>query len=137
MKAQTPKTSAGPKPGTNPKDLLGVKKCPLRLVPPALEIIAAPAMAEGAAKYGSYNLRGNKVQYSIYLEAIKRHLLALMDREDITSTGVHHLSHIAANVGIVADAMYGDNLIDDRPPAGPAPKMLAEQDKTAAKGRGA
>lgn len=110
---------------TNPKDLIGVTKTPLRLVPPALDIMAAPAMAEGAAKYGAYNWREKRVRYTVYLEATQRHLLALMDREDTASdTGIHHLSHIAANIGIIADAMFGGNLIDDRPTPGPAAKML-------------
>jgi hypothetical protein len=116
---------------TNPKDLLGVKKCPLRFVPAALKITAAPAMAEGARKYGPYNWREKKVQYTIYLEAIERHLNALIDGEDRDpKTGIHHESHIAANIGIVADARAMGCLIDDRSGAGAAPILLAEQDKT-------
>lgn len=115
---------------TNPKDKIGLTKCPLRLVPPALTIIAAPAMAEGAQKYDAYNWRANKVRYTVYLEAILRHVFGLMDREDVaTDSGIHHLSHIAANVGILADAMYGGQLIDDRPVPGPAAAMLLQQNR--------
>lgn len=116
----------------NPKDLVGVTKSPLRFVPPALTIFVAPAMADGARKYTWFNWRKKKVRYSIYIEAIERHLLALKDGEDYASdSGIHHLAHIGANVGIVADAMAGGNLIDDRPDPGPAPRMLAAQAKGA------
>lgn len=113
---------------TNPKDLIGVTKCPLRFVPPALAIEAAPAMANGAAKYGPYNWRSKKVRMTVYLEAIQRHLYALLDGEDIAAdSGATHVGHIAACCGIIADARAGGNLIDDRPVKGPAPAMLGEQ----------
>lgn len=116
---------------TNPKDLLGIKKCPLRYVPCALKITAAPAMAEGARKYGPYNWRQKKVQYSIYLEAIERHLNALIDGQDADpATGIHHESSIAANIAIVTDARAMGCLIDDRSGTGAAPILLAEQDKS-------
>lgn len=116
---------------TNPKDLVGAKKCPLRYVPCALKITAAPALAEGARKYGPYNWRQKKVQYTIYLEAIERHLSALLDGQDLDpATGISHESSIAANIGIVADARALGRLIDDRTGAGAAPILLAEQDKT-------
>jgi hypothetical protein len=112
---------------TNPKDLIGITKAPLRFVPPVLMVLAAPAMADGAKKYGPYNWREKKVRLSVYLEAILRHLLAYADGEDDDQDSGHlHLSHIAANVGILADALYGDNLLDDRPVPGPAPKMMKE-----------
>lgn len=115
----------------NPKDLIGVKKCPLRFVPPALALVAAPACGNGAGKYGAFNWRANPVLYTVYLEATLRHLYALMDGEDnAQDSGIHHLSHIAANIAIIADCMGLGNLIDDRPQPGPAAKMLAEQDKS-------
>jgi hypothetical protein len=93
-------------------------------------IVAAPAMAEGAQKYGAYNWRAKKVRYTVYLEAIMRHVLGLMDREDIAvDSGIHHLAHIAANAGIIADAMAGGQLIDDRPAPGPAAAMLQQQNR--------
>lgn len=115
----------------NPKDLLGVRKAPLRLVPPALVIRTAEAMANGAAKYGPYNWRKNPVRLTVYLEAIERHLLAYRDGEEIAiDSGVHHLAHAAAGLAIIFDAEAGGNLIDDRPTPGPAAKLLAQQDKT-------
>lgn len=110
---------------TNPKDLIGVTKASLRFVPPALAIGASPAMAEGAAKYGPFNWRAKKVRYSIYLEAILRHTFATLDGEDLDQdSGFPHESHIAANVGIIMDARELGCLIDDRPPKGPASKMM-------------
>ncbi len=116
---------------TNPKDRLGVKKAPLRLVPPALTIVTAPAMAQGAAKYGPYNWREKPVKLTVYLEAMLRHILALLDGEDVDpDSGFLHLSHIGANVAIIADAMFLAGLIDDRPLKGPAAEMLWKQDQT-------
>lgn len=116
---------------TNPKDLVGAKKAPLRFVPPALVIIAAQGMKNGAQKYGPFNWRDYPVQYSIYLEAVHRHLLALMDGEDIAEdSGIPHLSHIAANIAIIADCQGLGTLVDDRPKPGPAAKLLKEQDKS-------
>lgn len=115
----------------NPKDLLGIKKAPLGLVPAALTIIAAPAFADGAKKYGPYNWRENNVKMSVYLEALERHLLAYRDRQDeAEDSGHNHLAHMAACIGIIADGLYGGFIIDDRPPAGPAADMLRLQDKT-------
>jgi hypothetical protein len=119
---------------TNPKDVIGVMKCALRLVPPILEVIAAPAMEDGARKYGPFNWRDKKVRYTVYLEAAKRHLDAIMDREDVDpDSGLHHLSHLAANVAIMADALYGGNLIDDRPRPGPAADLMRAQAERKAK----
>ena len=41
---------------TNPKDLLGIKKPPISLIPSAGLIHEAMAMKNGAAKYGPFNL---------------------------------------------------------------------------------
>jgi hypothetical protein len=116
---------------TNPKDALGVRKAPLRLVPPALAIEVAPAMANGADKYGAYNWREKDVRATVYGEAILRHLFAWMDGEDrATDSGVKHLGHLGACVAILLDAEANGNLVDDRPDPGPAARLLAEQDAT-------
>jgi len=117
---------------TNPKDLLGIKKAPLRFVPHALRILAAPAMALGAGKYGPYNWRSNAVKLSVYLEAIDRHLAAYADRQDTDpESGASHLSHVAACLAIIADAEGIGKLIDDRPAVtGPAADLLLAQDAT-------
>ena len=41
--------------GTNPKDLLGIKKLQLNLVPPASKAYQSLAMEDGNIKYGPYN----------------------------------------------------------------------------------
>lgn len=126
-------TKAAPAPDpTNPKDLLGIKKAPLRCVPHALRILAAPACALGASKYGPYNWRSNAVRMSVYLEAIDRHLAAFADRQDTDpESGASHLSHVAACLAIIADAEGIGKLIDDRPEVpGPAAALLLAQDKT-------
>lgn len=113
---------------TNPKDRLGIKKARLDLVPPALSILAAPAMALGAEKYGPYNWRTKAVRLTVYLGAIDRHLAAYKDGQDVDpESGYSHLGHVAACLGIVADAAAIGKLIDDRPTPGGAASMLEEQ----------
>jgi hypothetical protein len=116
---------------TNPKDALGVRKAPLRFVPPALAILASDAMADGARKYGPFNWRETSVRLSVYLEAAQRHLEAYRDGQDrAEDSGYLHLSHAAACLAIIADADALGMLIDDRPAPGPAAAMLAERDGT-------
>lgn len=112
---------------TNPKDLIGLTKPPLRLVPSALIIYASLAFAVGARKYGEYNWRTKKVRRTIYLEAAMRHILAALDGEDIDSeSGVPHEAHAAACMGVVLDALATGNLVDDRPVKGAAAKLLKD-----------
>jgi hypothetical protein len=111
--------------GTNPKDLIGATKPNLFLVPPVAKIHMAAAMSDGAVKYGPYNWRGNKVQASIYLAAAERHMAAWLDGEqNAKDSGVHHLGHAMACLGIVLDAEETGNLVDDRPVAGAASRLL-------------
>jgi hypothetical protein len=109
----------------NPKDLIGAKKAPLALVPPALLIETSRAMDNGAKKYGPYNWRsGAPVKMSVYCEAILRHVLALLDGEDSSlDSGVRHEAHIAACCAIILDARELGQLKDDRH-EGPAARML-------------
>jgi len=110
---------------TNPKDLIGAKKVPLGLLPAAGKIQGALAAAYGASIYQPYNWREKKVSYTIYLDAMERHLLALRDGEDNASdSGVSHLGHIIAGASIIADAHACGSLIDDRPRGGPAANLL-------------
>jgi len=112
---------------TNPKDLVGMKKVPLSLIPPASKIYQAMAMKDGAIKYNAYNWREKKVKFMIYLDAVQRHLDALLDGEDNASdSGLPHLAHALACLGILVDAKESGNLIDDRPKPGPAPKLLEQ-----------
>lgn len=112
--------------GVNPKDLIGVQKSPLRLTPPALIIEVADVMALGAAKYGPYNWRQYPVKYSVYLEAMERHLLAAMDGQWLDEESNRpHVAHIGAGAGIILDALACDNLVMDWPVhEGPAADLL-------------
>jgi len=113
--------------GLNPKDVLGAKKVPVGLLPGAGIILGSLAMADGAKKYQPYNWRDQKIQYTIYLDAMERHILALRDGEDnATDSNVHHLGHIIAGASILADAIFGGFVVDNRPKAGPTPAMLAQ-----------
>jgi len=114
---------------SNPKDLIGAKKVRLDLVPPSSIIAQATAMEEGADKYGPYNWRSKKVKMSIYIAAILRHTLALLDGEDAdpdSVSGKTHLAGILASAGIIVDAGVTGNLLDDRPPKGAASELLRD-----------
>lgn len=117
-------------PGNNPKAAMGAKKAPLHLVPPALTIGAAEAMADGAQKYGPYNFRDSGIAASVYMGAILRHLYEWWDGDDFTSdSNVHHMKSIAADVGLVLDAMAKGTFVDDRPTKGGAKQLLEEWER--------
>lgn len=100
---------------TNPKDLLGIKKENISLIPPEGIRGIAKAMEFGAKKYGAYNWRDKKVQYKIYLDAIMRHTLALVEGQDLDpDSNLSHLDHIGANVVILKDAIKHQCLVDNR-----------------------
>ena len=114
----------------NPKDLIGIRKVNLALVPPSSLIEQARAMENGAEKYGAYNWREFPVQAMIYLSAAQRHLADWLDGEENSSdANVHHLGHALACIGILVDAMHSGNLIDNRPLPGPAAKLLERYEK--------
>jgi hypothetical protein len=101
---------------TNPKDLLGVKKVSLTSVPPIAIAWEGIAMMDGARKYGPYNWRDKKVQARIYIDAALRHITSWFEGEEYAmDSGVHHLGHARACLGILIDAITTGNLIDDRP----------------------
>ena len=110
---------------TNPKDLLGVKKPPISLIPSAGLLHEAMAMKNGAIKYGPFNFREKKVQALIYADAAMRHLLAWIDGEEVAEdSGVHHLGHARACLSILLDAQECGNLIDNRPKPGAASRLI-------------
>ena len=115
---------------TNPKDLVGVKKVQVGLLPGAGKLYGAMAMEDGARKYGPYNWRDKKIRMTIYLDAMERHLLALRDGEDVAAdSGVSHLGHIVACASILADAVEGGFLVDDRPLPGPVASLISRTTK--------
>ncbi len=119
--------------GTNPKDLLGVKKVSLSKIPVAGLIHEAMAMKDGAAKYGPHNWREKKVIGSIYMDAALRHIYSWFDGEECAKdSGVHHLGHAKACLGILLDALETGNLDDDRPIPGEAAELFEQFRETEA-----
>lgn len=111
-------------PDNNPKTAIGVTKVPLHLVPPSAKHYLALAFKDGAAKYGPYNWRDNKVSCSVYVGAAQRHLDAFWDGEDLSRDAkVHHLGHVMACCAIILDAMSIEMLNDDRPTKGATPDL--------------
>jgi len=113
--------------GENPKDRIGETKPPLHLIPPAAEILEAVVMGLGARKYGPFNWRSAKVRATVYVAAAKRHLAQWLDGvDDDSESGVSHLAHARACLGILLDAQATGNVIDDRPPKGPASALILQ-----------
>lgn len=113
--------------GTNPKDMLGVKKVPISYVPPSSIIYEGLAFAEGGFKYDPFNWRANKVIGSIYTAATFRHMLKYIDGEYCDQkTGVPHLGNAKACIGVLIDGHETGNLVDDRPPPGRAAQLLED-----------
>ncbi|MBX3452790.1 MAG: hypothetical protein KF777_24855 [Planctomycetaceae bacterium] len=114
----------------NPKDRVGAGKPPLHLIPPAAEILEAVVMGLGARKYGEFNWRTSKIRATVYIAAAKRHLAQWLDgQDDDPESGVSHLAHARACLGVLLDAIATGNVIDDRPPAGPGAKLIQKHTK--------
>ncbi len=111
---------------SNPKDRIGVTKAPIRLWPPLATVVGSMVMALGAKKYGPYNWREKKVQYSVYLEAAQRHIFAAFDGEDLDpESGLPHIAHAMACMAILLDADSTGKMIDDRPVPGASAAVMA------------
>jgi hypothetical protein len=75
----------------------------------------AAALSVGAVRYGPWNWRGEEVKLTVYLAAMRRHIDAIIDGEDIDpESGCPHLGHVMASCGIVLDAEACGMLVDDR-----------------------
>jgi hypothetical protein len=113
--------------GENPKDRLGQAKPPLHLIPPAAEILEAVVMGLGARKYQPYNWRTSKVRATVYIAAAKRHLAQWLDGEsNDPESGVSHLAHARACLGILLDAQATGSMVDDRPAPGAASALIKQ-----------
>ena len=121
----------GRTPPGNPKDRVGAKKPPLHLIPASAEIAEAVVMGLGAEKYGAFNWRSEKVRAMVYIAAARRHLAQWLDgRDDDDESGISHLAHARASLGILLDAIATGNVIDDRPPCGVATQLMTEYTKS-------
>jgi hypothetical protein len=116
----------------NPKDLVGILKVPsLSVVPATGMIYEALAMWDGAVKYGPFNWRENPVKATVYLDAHDRHIKAWAAGQDIDpKSGMPHLGHARACLGILVDAFETGNLIDDRPKNEAVVRLLEHYDRT-------
>ena len=102
----------------DPKKAAGAQKPQLQNIPPELNRQVSQALECGAIKYGPWNWRDNNVELMTYLGAMKRHIDAIIDGEDIDpESGAHHLGHVTAGCAIVLDARKHGTLVDNRPPA--------------------
>lgn len=111
----------------NPKTAQGLKKAPLRFIPPSAFIYEARVFELGAKKYSAYNWRESAVPASIYYEAALRHLMAWWDGQDLDEeSGQPHLAHVRACMAILLDAKHLGRLEDDRPVPGPSATLLCE-----------
>ena len=101
---------------TNPKDLLGINKTRVSLLPAEGILQGAKAMQHGAAKYGPYNWRTKNVQAMIYIDAIMRHTLEYLEGSNIDAdSGLHPMAHVVANGALLLDALKYGCIVDNRP----------------------
>ncbi len=122
-----------PLPPSDSKERLGSMKPPLHLVPESANLQEAVVFGLGAAKYGGgFNWRDNQVRASTYLSAARRHLAQWFDGQDLDDeSGVSHLAHARACLGILLDAEANACLLDDRPTPGAAARLIHELSKPA------
>ena len=107
-------TDDGDKP-TNPKDAIGSDKLPLHLWPETATALGCLGLLDGALKYGRANFRVIGVRYSIYIDALRRHVNALFEGENIDpDSGLPHEAHALACLAIIIDARAAGKLTDDR-----------------------
>ncbi len=111
---------------TNPKDAIGISKAPLSVVPATALYLDAMALMEGALKYGRHNWREAGIRYSVYYDAMMRHMTAWWEGEDVDAdSGLPHPAKAMACLTILLDAMVLENGHDDRPPKSPPGWMNA------------
>lgn len=100
---------------TNPKDAIGSDKLPLHLWPMTASAAGAVALLDGMLKYGRSNWREAGVRVTIYVDALERHVTAYLEGEECDpDSGLPHLWHALACLGILVDADAAGKLVDDR-----------------------
>lgn len=105
-----------PLPDSNPKTAYGMAKPSFHCIPPAALIYLGAVMKNGADKYGLMNWRQHSVTFSVYYNAMLRHLFAILDGEwEDPESGQPHLAHVMACATVILDAKENGKLNDDRP----------------------
>jgi hypothetical protein len=100
---------------TNPKDAIGSDKLPLHLWPETATAMGTLGLLDGALKYGRNNWRETGVRATIYIDALKRHINAYAEGEDLDpDSKMPHLAHALACLAILVDADAAGKLNDDR-----------------------
>lgn len=116
----------------NPKDACGELKPSLHLIPASAQIAEALVLKHGADKYGPYNWRETNPKAVCYYDAATRHLLSWLDGEDNDpESGISHLAHVRACMGILIDAFETGCVDDNRPAIGTASELIRKFTKTA------
>lgn len=114
--------TVGPKGGL--KESLG--KPPISLVPAELVLGAARAFAFGVAKYSRHNWRKGITRGELY-DALQRHLLDYVEGIDSADdSGLLHLDHAAACLGMLMQTCK-DNLSPDDRHNKQKPELTQEQ----------
>jgi hypothetical protein len=117
---------------TNPKKAEGRKKPLMHFVPPVALLMEARVMELGASKYGPYNWQDSAIDASTYYDAAMRHLMAWFTGEDVDpESGISHLAHVRACMGILLDAQSTGQMMDDRPRAASAAAYIMLSTKVA------
>ncbi len=108
---------------SNPKDMLGIKRFAMSVLPWNVLAWVAIALLEGAFKYARHNYRAVGVRASIYFDANARHMLKFWEGEDfdpdIKFAKVHHVDKAIASLVVLSDSIKRGNWVDDRPPRCP------------------
>ena len=122
---------------SNPKHALGLSKVPLHFAPMSSVVLMALVFEVGAKKYGQLNWRDTPVVRSVYLDALGRHYMALLDGQDLDEeTGYPQEAHIMACAAILIDAKELGRLIDDRGTPGNVAEILKSYTVPAGLSRG-
>ncbi len=101
----------------NPKHIRAMKdgKAPLEFLTTSADAGDARVLKHGADKYGVRNWTIDEILASTYRGALRRHLKAWAEGEDVDQdSGESHLHHIRACCAILIDSKKHDTLIDDR-----------------------
>jgi hypothetical protein len=100
---------------SNPKDLIGSGKLPLHLWPTTATAMGCIGLLNGMLKYGRSNFRAIGIRASIYYDALRRHIDAWFEGEEVDADdGVPHLAAALACLAIIVDAQAAGKFTDDR-----------------------